>query len=127
MRALEAEGVDTTGLRRRQPPTRTSLAFVEISETGDRSFTFYRSSPAADELLGAEDVPPELLSGALFVNFGSIPLIKDPVRSAIHEAARLAGELDVPVAFDVTSGSTSGRASRPRARRSSRSSTAPTS
>ncbi len=101
LRALEAEGVDTSAVRRCEPPTRTSLAFVEITEDGDRSFTFYRSDPAADELLSAEDVTREVFLGASFVNFGSIPLIKDPARSAIHQAAELAQELDVPVAFDV--------------------------
>jgi fructokinase len=101
LRALEAEGVITSGVRRCEPPTRTSLAFVEIGEDGDRSFTFYRSDPAAEELLSPEDVSEELLSGASFVNFGSIPLIKDPTRSAIQEAAKLARDLDVPVAFDV--------------------------
>ena len=101
LRALEAEGVITSSVSRQPPPTRTSLAFVEVSEDGDRSFTFYRSDPAADELLSPETVSREFLSGATFVNFGSIPLIKDPARSAIHEAARLAEDLGVPVAFDV--------------------------
>lgn len=99
--ALEAEGVDTGGVRRCDPPTRTSLAFVEIDEEGDREFTFYRTDPAADELLSPDDISEELFSGASFVNFGSIPLIKDPVASAIQEAAKLAGERGVSVAFDV--------------------------
>jgi fructokinase len=101
LRALESEGVDTTGVSRQSPPTRTSLAFVEIDEEGDRSFTFYRSSPAADELLSPERVTRELISGASFVNFGSIPLIREPSRSATHRIAILARELDIPVAFDV--------------------------
>jgi len=101
LRALQAECVDTSAVRRCEPPTRTSLAFVEIADGGDRSFTFYRSDPAADELLSPEDVTREILLGASFVNFGSIPLIKEPSRSAIHRAADLAQELDVPLAFDV--------------------------
>jgi fructokinase len=101
LRALESEGVETGGVSRQSPPTRTSLAFVEIDESGDRAFTFYRSNPAADELLSAEDVTEDLVSGASFVNFGSIPLIREPVRSATHRIADLARELDVPVAFDV--------------------------
>ena len=48
LRALESEGVDTSAVGRQSPPTRTSLAFVEIGADGDREFTFYRSSPAAD-------------------------------------------------------------------------------
>lgn len=101
LRALESEGVDTSGVSRQRPPTRTSLAFVEIDANGDREFTFYRSSPAADELLSPEDVTEDLVSGASFVNFGSIPLIREPARSATHRIAELARELDVPVAFDV--------------------------
>ena len=101
LRALESEGVDTTGVSRQSPPTRTSLAFVEIDEEGDRAFTFYRSSPAADELLSPEDVTRDLVSGASFVNFGSIPLIREPSRSATHRIAELARELNVPVTFDV--------------------------
>ena len=101
LRALESEGVQTAGVVRQKQPTRTSLAFVEISDAGDRSFTFYRSSPAADELLGSEDIAEELISGASFVNFGSIPLIREPVRSATRRFAEIANELDIPVAFDV--------------------------
>jgi fructokinase len=101
LRAMEAEGVDTSAVRRCEPPTRTSLAFVEVGDDGERSFTFYRSDPAADELLSEEGVSKDLLSGASFVNFGSILLIKDPGRSAIHKAAKLAQELNIPRAFDV--------------------------
>ena len=101
LRALESEGVDTSYVGRQSQPTRTSLAFVEIAPDGDRDFTFYRSTPAADELLSPEDVTEDVLSGASFVNFGSIPLIREPVRSATHRIAELAREHDIPVAFDV--------------------------
>ena len=101
LRALESEGVETGGVSRQSAPTRTSLAFVEIAPDGDREFTFYRSSPAADELLSEDDVTEDLLAGASFVNFGSIPLIREPARSATHRIADLAREHGVPVAFDV--------------------------
>lgn len=101
MRALSQTGVDVSGVRRTDPPTRTTLAFVEIDGSGERSFTFYRTDPAADELLSASDLTREVVSGAAFVAFGSIPLLREPSRSAVHEAARLAGELGVPAAFDV--------------------------
>jgi len=80
-------GVETAAVRREPPPTRTTLAFVEVSKDGNREFTFYRSVPAADELLAPEDIRRESLSGASFANFGSIPLIKDPVRSATRKFA----------------------------------------
>jgi fructokinase len=99
--ALEASGVDTSAIVRQAPPTRTTVAFVELGADGDREFTFYRSVPAADELLAPDDITGESLAGASFANFGSIPLIKDPVRSATRAFAELATELDVAVAFDV--------------------------
>jgi len=74
---------------------------VEIGTDGDREFTFYRSSPAADELLSPDDITEDMLSGASFVNFGSIPLIREPVRSATLRIAELARDAEVPVAFDV--------------------------
>jgi len=101
LRALHAVGVETAAVLREPPPTRTTLAFVEVSKDGNREFTFYRSVPAADELLAPEDIRRENLSGASFANFGSIPLIKDPVRSATRKFAQLAIDMDVPVAFDV--------------------------
>ncbi len=101
LRALESEGVDTSGVGRQPPPARTTLAFVEVSEDGDREFTFYRSVPAADELLSPDDVKREALLGASFANFGSISLIKEPVRSATLGFAELANEMGIPVAFDV--------------------------
>lgn len=101
LRALSGTGVDVSGVRRSEPPTRTTLAFVEITESGDRSFTFYRTDPAADEMLSASDVTKETVSGASFVSFGSIPLLREPSWSAVNEAARLANELGVPTAFDV--------------------------
>jgi fructokinase len=101
MRAFHAVGVDTSAVRREPPPTRTTLAFVEVSKDGDRAFTFYRSAPAADELLAPEDIRRESLLGASFANFGSIPLIKDPARSATRKFAQLAIDMDVAVAFDV--------------------------
>src|SRR5918998_5243617 len=97
LRALEAVGVDTSAILREVPPTRTTLAFVEVSDDGDRAFTFYRSVPAADELLKPEDISPDSLAGASFANFGSIPLIQNPVRSATRRFAELANELDVAV------------------------------
>ncbi len=100
-RALEVVGVDTSAILRQPPPTRTTLAFVEVAPDGDREFTFYRSVPAADELLSPDDIKHETLADASFANFGSIPLIQDPARSATRRFAEVAIEMGVPVAFDV--------------------------
>jgi fructokinase len=61
--ALEAVGVNNSAVLRQSPPARTTLAFVEVSEDSDRRFTFYRSVPAADELLAPDDIGRDSLSG----------------------------------------------------------------
>ena len=63
LRAMHAVGVETAAVRRQPPPTRTTLAFVEVSTDGDREFTFYRSVPSADELLAPDDIGRECLWG----------------------------------------------------------------
>ena len=98
---LHAAGVDTSGIVKRPHPAQTSIAFVELAEGGERSFTFYRSSPAADELLSARDLRPDMFSEAAFVGFGSIPLISETSRSAVLEAVRLATESGARAVFDV--------------------------
>lgn len=98
---LSAAGVDTSCVVRREHPHQTSVAFVELSEDGDRSFTFYRSSPAADEMLSPEDVGPVSFTEGSFVCFGSIPLIAEPARSAVTEAVALAARSGGRPVFDV--------------------------
>lgn len=98
---LSAAGVDTGYVVRRAHPYQTSIAFVELSEDGDRSFTFYRSSPAADEMLSPADVGSVRFTEGSFVCFGSIPLIVEPARSAVAEAVELAARSGGRPVFDV--------------------------
>lgn len=101
LETLVREGVSVRHLSRPESRLRTTIAFVEITASGDRSFTFYRTDPAADESLSPEHIPDEAIAGAGALCFGSIPLIREPSRSAVHHAARVARGLGVPVALDV--------------------------
>lgn len=101
MSELSAIGVSTHDIVRCSYPAQTSIAFVELADGGERSFTFYRSSPAADELLAAQHLVPEMFPEASFVCFGSIPLINEPSRSAVGRAVELAGETGAHPVFDV--------------------------
>lgn len=98
--ALRGAGV-STAVRRSPEPARTSLAFVKNAADDERTFTFYRTEPAADDLLHPDDVLAQGLEGASYLTFGSIPLGAEPSRSAIHTAVDLAHELSVPVVFDA--------------------------
>ncbi len=66
-----------------------------------------------------DDIHRESLVGASFANFGSIPLIKDPVRSATRKFAQLAIDMDVAIVFDVNLREHSGPASMNSVRQSS--------
>jgi fructokinase len=97
-RVLESHGVDTTAVSFAEH-ARTMLAFVSLTEAGDRDFIFYRH-PSADMLITPEDVPEGYLENIRCFHFGSISLIGEPSRSttlALVEKARNAGAL---VSFD---------------------------
>jgi len=98
VRVLESHEVDTRGVSFTEH-ARTMLAFVSLTDTGDRDFIFYRH-PSADMLITPEDVPDGYLEGVRSFHFGSISLIGEPSRSTtltLIEKARNAGAL---ISFD---------------------------
>ena len=79
--------------------TATSLAFVQLSESGDRDFSFYRSANA-DVMLSKEDIPEEALKATKIVHFGSVSLTADPARTATLDAAARAKKLGAIITYD---------------------------
>ncbi len=77
----------------------TTLAVVSVSETGERSFSFYRRN-CADTLLSSEEISTELLGNSRFLHFGSVSLTDDPARTATLFAAQKAKELGAVVTYD---------------------------
>ena len=63
----------------------TTLAFVHLDETGNRSFSFYRK-PGADQMLEPSDLPMEELAQAGAVAFGGVGLSAEPIRSTLFAA-----------------------------------------
>ncbi|MBK7864704.1 MAG: carbohydrate kinase [Archangiaceae bacterium] len=87
-RRLADEGVDVTHLRQTDQG-RTGLAFISITESGERSFAFHREN-SAELLLDPGDVPPQLLARARIVHFGTNSLVRRPSRDAALQALELA-------------------------------------
>ena len=58
-KTLEEIDIDTTNLLL-DKDIRTTLAFVQNDETGDRSFSFYRN-PGADMMLRADEINEDLI------------------------------------------------------------------
>ena len=81
------------------PEIPTTLAVVTVDETGERSFTFYRS-PGADLRLTRAQIPDSLLADAKIVHFGSVSLTADPSRTATLTTARDAKKLGALITYD---------------------------
>lgn len=77
----------------------TTLAFVQLNEWGDRSFTFYRK-PGADIMLQTEEVPLKVITDCHIFHFGSVSLTEDPSRSATLSAAQTAKNAGAIISYD---------------------------
>lgn len=77
----------------------TTLAFVQLSPGGDRSFSFYRKC-SADVLLTKEEIPWELIDGCRIFHFGSLSLTQEPVRTAVREAVSYARSRNKIITYD---------------------------
>lgn len=95
---LEQNGVNASNLLF-SAETATSLAFVQLSESGDRDFSFYRN-PGADTQLRFEEVDKALLGGAKVLCFGSLLLTAEPGRTAVPQIAEYARVHGVITAYD---------------------------
>ncbi len=95
---LDREGVDTANLFFSKEAS-TSLAFVQLSETGDRDFSFYRD-PGADTQITFDEVDKDALEQAKVLCFGSLLLTAEPGRSAVPALVRYARANGVLTAYD---------------------------
>ncbi len=78
----------------------TTMAFVTLSQDGERRFTFARK-PGADMFLSEEDVTEEEITDSVIIHAGSCSLSAQPVRDATCKALRLGHEKGKLVSFDV--------------------------
>ena len=97
-KTLEKNNVDTSFMLT-DSSARTTLAVVSLSETGERSFSFYRKN-CADTLLSSDEIDVGLLGDTRFLHFGSVSLTDEPSRSATLFAAKKAKELGAAVTYD---------------------------
>lgn len=78
---------------------RTTLAFVQTFEDGDRDFSFFRN-PGADMLLTAQEVDEELIKDSRIFHFGTLSMTHDGVREATKRAIAVAKESGAVISFD---------------------------
>lgn len=95
---LADAGVDVSPLRFTRV-AHTGLAFVSLSDDGEREFLFYRS-PSADMLFAPADVDEAAIKGAQMLHFGSISLIAEPSRAATLHAVDVARRHGLRISYD---------------------------
>lgn len=97
-KTLDDHGIDTTGLLI-DPDVFTTLAFVTLDETGDRTFSFARK-PGADTMLRPEEIREEQLENTRVFHFGTLSMTDEPARSATRLAVEKARENGALITFD---------------------------
>ena len=78
----------------------TTMAFITLSEAGERSFTFARK-PGADMFIREEDVRETDIREAVIVHAGSCSLSASPAAEATAKALRLGRQMNKLVSFDL--------------------------
>ena len=95
---LVEKSVDVRGLIS-APDVFTTLAFVALSDTGERSFSFARK-PGADTCLRVDELDIDMLKHCKIFHFGSLSLTDEPARTATLCAVRTAKEAGAIVSYD---------------------------
>lgn len=97
-RTMEDAGIEVRGLAETEEYF-TTLAFVTLTENGERDFAFARK-PGADTRLTAEELDRSLLQGTRIFHIGSLSLTEEPVRSATWAALREAKAAGAWISYD---------------------------
>lgn len=77
----------------------TTLAFVSLSSSGERSFSFARK-PGADTMLAASEIKHDIIKNSKIFHIGSLSLTDEPARSATVAALETAKKNGVTVSYD---------------------------
>lgn len=84
---VESSGTDIGGLVFDEN-VRTTLAFVETDEYGDRNFSFYRA-PGADMMLREDEVNTDIIKQSRVLHFGTLSMTHDGVEKATVKAIKM--------------------------------------
>ncbi len=95
---LEKENVDTEGFILDENFF-TTLAFVDLNEDGERTFSFGRK-PGADTQMKAVDMNLDIINGSKIFHVGSLSLTHEPARSATFFALEKARKNGVIISYD---------------------------
>ncbi len=95
---LKDSGIDTSSLILSDLYP-TTLAFVSLDQSGDRSFSFYRRQ-TADCMIMPEEIDEALLSSARVFHFGSVSMTTEPARETTLFTVRQAKKQGALISCD---------------------------
>ena len=104
---MEEEKVDTSGLIL-DDQYFTTLAFVEVNENGERTFSFARK-PGADTQIQKEEIEIDVLDKTSIFHIGSFSLTAQPTRDTTLYAVKRARKKEVSFPMIPTTGHLCGR------------------
>ena len=95
---LEMNHIDTQGVVEDENVF-TTLAFVALSENGERSFSFARK-PGADTCLTKEELNEDIIKNCKILHIGSLSLTAEPSRGTTFRALDVAKESGCIISYD---------------------------
>ncbi len=98
VQTLKKAGIETGGIVLAEDVF-TTLAFVTLSDDGDREFAFARK-PGADTCIRFEDLDLSLIDRAKVFHFGTLSLTDEPARSATYRAVEYAKSKGKLITYD---------------------------
>ena len=78
---------------------KTTLAFVDLDENGERSFCFYRN-PGADAMIESQSVDLKCIDECDIFHYGSVSMSKNPSRITTFELIKVAKQKGKILSFD---------------------------
>ncbi|MEG0734501.1 PfkB family carbohydrate kinase, partial [Anaerorhabdus sp.] len=96
--SLIDSGINTAYIKRSSTKD-TSLAFVSLSDDGNRDFKFYRKT-AADLDYSPNDIPVDVLDDCGVIHFCSVSLVDSPMKEAHKKLIEIANDKNILISFD---------------------------
>lgn len=78
---------------------KTTLAFVQLDEKGERSFCFYRN-PGADTMIESREIDYQAIDECDLFHFGSVSMTHNPARTTTFELANYARSQGKLISYD---------------------------
>lgn len=95
---VDSIGIDTSNLILSEDYN-TTLAFVHLSDDGDRNFSFYRKG-CADVMLESKDINYDIIRDSKLLHFGSLSFTDEPGKSTVLDILEKAKTMGLMVSYD---------------------------